>query len=177
MPVAHQQILVAIEVHIQEGGAPGPVGRRHARVVRDLGIGAIPSVEKQDVAPDSRSLGVGLQGVLHRRERRVQLCHAEGMNGAEHVRDEEVLATVTVEVRGHREEAGATQRLPSHQLKPPSAVVQPESIRGLEIVADVNVGKAILVEVPDAHRQTEIPQRRGQRRAALKPEGASSSSK
>ena len=68
------------------------------------------------------------------------------------------------EVRPHRGVGHRTHRLRAGLAKPPGAVVEPEPIRRLEIVADVNIHKAVAVDVAHLHAQAEV-ERLGERLA------------
>ena len=49
MPVGHEDVLPAVEIHVEEHRAPRPPARRHARVLRGLGERPITTIDVQRV--------------------------------------------------------------------------------------------------------------------------------
>src|SRR5438045_6109918 len=46
---ANEQVLVAVQIHIQKHGRPGPIGRGKSGIKGNRSEGSIPTVEKQRV--------------------------------------------------------------------------------------------------------------------------------
>ena len=88
---------------------------------------------------------------------------------AHHFDHKEIQVSVAVDVSKidtHRGEGLMAHRQSGQQTKVPGAVVNPNAIHGLEIVAHVNVGEPVLVDVAHLDAQTEVP-RRGKRFAVV----------
>ena len=84
MAVGDEQVLVAVQVHIQEGHAPGPIGGIQAGIVGNLGVGAVAAVELEGIAAGL----LAVQGLAHLRRRGVgnpQLRHSQTMETTQHV--------------------------------------------------------------------------------------------
>ncbi len=60
------------------------------------------------------------------------------------------------EIRPHRGVGHRAHRLRASLAKLPGTVIKPEPIRRLEIVADVNIHKAVGVDVAYLHAQAEV---------------------
>ena len=76
------------------------------------------------------------------------------MRGAHHVSDEKVVVPVAVdvgEVHRHREVAAVAQRHLADEPEFAIAQIDPKPVRRLEVVANVNVRPAVLVDIADHH--------------------------
>src|SRR5512140_2397953 len=84
------------------------------------------------------------------------------MKPADHVSDEEIIQAVSVyirEIRRHRKMRSAADRLPRNRAKPALTITQPEPVRVLEVVADVDVGISVLIDIADHYREAQVPGR------------------
>ena len=109
-----------------------------------------------------------MRAVLDRADRgshgylRELLALAQPQIAAEHIDHEKVQAPVTIDVgKIHPHGAGAHVAQGQARREPETAfaVVEPKAVRGPEIVAHVEIGKAIIVEVPESGRQAPIQRR------------------
>ena len=97
------------------------------------------------------------------------------MVAAQHVQHHEVIEAVAVdvgEIDAHREEAALAHGQPRERLKMAATLVDPNPVHGIEIVANVEVGKTVAVQVAEHHRQSPVIGRRGQGPPVLIQEGA-----
>ena len=157
--VAGQQVLVAVEVHVQEYRAPGPAGGRHPGGQGRLGVGAVPPGQVEGVAvvagpPPGRQDGGG-PGVLLD-----QLGHPPCVLPAHHVQHHDVLVAVVVqvgEVHPHGGAAGVAQHPGRGLPEGSSAAVDPDAVGRGVVVAHVEVGKPVVVQVGEGGGQAPVP--------------------
>ena len=169
MPAHRDQVLESVEVHVEEGRTPGPVGRGDAGEVGDLGPRPIAAPQVQHVAHplrpragETHRLGQGRM----RRDHRLPF----GERRAQHVDGEEVDRSVAVhvtEVDRHAGVARGGQRPGRYETEVASAVVDPELVGVLEVVADVEIGGAVAIHIVEARRQREEVGLGGERHARL----------
>ena len=156
-----QQVFPAVEIHIEEGRRPGPIGGRHARELGYLGPGAVAPAELKGVAGH---LGAELRAfnrpAHHPVERVGSLTRPIVAPGAEHLGDEEIVVAVTVDVgrvHGHRRQGLVAQGEVGGRLES-LATVEPQPVGPVdEIIAHVQVRLMVAVEVAEHHRQTPVP--------------------
>src|SRR5439155_18385098 len=89
---------------------------------------------------------------------------------AKHVEDKEIVETVAIEigeVDPHGKPRGLAESKPRYRAEFARALVDPDSIGGKEIVAHINVGQAVAVDVPEHCRETPIVRRLRQRFAVF----------
>ena len=175
--VGDEQVLPAVQVHVEEGGAPRPVGRRHAGERRDVGVGAVAAREVQRVARDFRAeLRVGDRPGQDAVQGERPLPCARLPARAEHLGDEEVVEAVAVDVRGvdrHRRQTVMAEGGPRRGLEALAALVQPDAVRPIdEVVADVEVRQSVAVQVAEHRGQAPIRRCFLQRVAVLVEEHA-----
>src|SRR4051812_3330545 len=87
---------------------------------------------------------------------RADLRHAEFMKAAEHVPNEKVVASIPIDIRkvdAHREVTGGANGQIGQSAEVALPIVNPDSIRGLKIVADVKVRVAVAVDVTEHRRE------------------------
>ena len=126
VPRGDEQVFVAVEIHVEELGAPGPVGSLDPGVARELREGAVAAVPEKRVALPLGSV-IDLPDQLGQGRVRRDLGLA-ARAAAQHIRDEDVHVPVPVdvgEIHCHRGVAGVTERKPRRGAKRPPAVVQP----------------------------------------------------
>ena len=112
----------------------------------------------QHVAHPLRPFAGEAHRLLQRCVRR-DIALTSGERGREHVGGEDVDVPIAVdvgEVDGHAGIAGDAQRHLRRELKVALAVVEPELVRILEIVADIEIGRAIAVHIVEARRECEV---------------------
>ena len=81
---------------------------------------------------------------------------------AEHVTDKEIVKTITVNVckiNSHGVMAGAADSQLRESAEMAPAIVDPDSIRTLKIVADIDVWKSVAVHVAEHDGEAQIPRR------------------
>ena len=158
LPGGDQQVGEPIEIHVEEGRRPGPVGGRDPRHGRHLREGAVGSLEEERVR-----VVLGLRPRIGRidghRGRSVQQGQPTHRIRTEHVEHREIPPPVLVEVgevHAHREEAGVPQESGRGLAEPDLpglALVEPQPVGRLEVVADVEVGFSVTIEVAELGRQ------------------------
>ena len=98
-----------------------------------------------------------------RRER--EIAHLElafRVAAAKHVQHDEFVPAVPIQVRKvdpHRKHARPAQRQPVHGAKLSFAIVDPDTIFAGKIVAEINVRRAVVVDVAKHHRQSPVVRR------------------
>ena len=155
--VDYQQVLEAVEIDVEEGRSPRPVGGRHAREIGHLGPGAVSSRQLQRIPHPLTPVGrqpyaLGQRGM----GRDLALACLE--RRAEHVGREQVRVPIAVhvcEVDRHAGIARFAHRKGRNKPEVSLAVVEPELVGIFEVVADVEVGRAVAVHVVEARRQRE----------------------
>ncbi len=151
MRVGDEQILEAVEIHIQEHDGPCPVGGGDAGNGRDVRIGSVATVDLESVLAGLPSVP-GLTAFSRGRIRGAALAQAKFMHPAEHVAHEDVVEAIAINVReidAHRELAGRANPLIRERSKAARSIIDPDAIRGLEVVAHVNVRRAVAVDVAE----------------------------
>ena len=149
-----QQILVAIQIDIEENRRPGPFRGSSATQTGDLGIGPVTAIQEQGVPRVLRAVFDFADGQI-KAGQIADLVVALLMVGTQHVQDEEVVKTVAIDV-GKIDAHGKNTRVAQGQAGngPKSALagVDPDAVGRLEIVADINIGSAIAIQVSEHHR-------------------------
>ena len=157
MPVRDQDVLPAVEVHVEEHRAPRPSARLHAGRHPHLGEGAVPTIHEQHV-PLLLQLRLGVAGHLGqcrvRGDLRLQPMRVVG----EHVHHEEVGTSVAIhipDVDAHRGVAHLPARGPVGEPEVTTPIVHPERVDVLEVVRDVEVGCAVAVQIAERRAECE----------------------
>ena len=151
--VGDQQILEAVEIHVEKGCPPGPLCGSDAAEVGGVHVAVVAAVHEECVAVDDRPV----DELVDRFGERIghdDLHHLEHVRWTHHVGDEKVVVPVAVdvcEVHRHRKVAAVAHRQLVDKLEFSAALIDPKPIRSLEIVANVDVRPAVLVHVAD-HR-------------------------
>ncbi len=172
--VGDQEVLVPVQVDVEEGRGPGPVRRVDAGVPGHLREAAVPPVEEEGVP-----LHLGpVPGDARRapvRPPEGDLEEAPPEVAALHLGGEGVDVAVPVDV-GEVHRHGGVRRLPEgvarRRPEGPVALVDPEPVRVVEVVADVQVRAPVAVHVVEARRQAEVRDGLLQGAAVLVAEGA-----
>ena len=109
VPVHGEQVLVAVEVHVEERRRPGPVGRFHARELPHLGPRGVAARELQHVPHPLRAHLRPPHRLGQRRVRRDPRL-TPGERRAQHVGGEDVHQAVAVHVAEVHRHAGVAGR-------------------------------------------------------------------
>ena len=163
--IGEQQVFVAIEVDIEEQGGPSPVGGR--QTCHPSHVGKVPAR-----TPQEESVSVELRprlGEIQLSQRGTipnQLGHPKPVFPGQHVDDEEIVVSVPVdvgEINPHGRATGMAQlqRLQFPKLTP--ALIDPNAVRRGVVVADIEIGCSVTVDVAKHHGQTPISIRRQRR--------------
>src|SRR5262249_37981932 len=127
----------------------------------DFGVGTVAPVPEQRVARDLQAI-VKKAGIWELRLKAGDLAHPVRVLAAAHLDHKKVQMPVAIQI-GKVHSHGSVALLAHCQLrkqpKPAATVVDPDAVHGLKIVADIDVRKPVLVDVPDLHAQSEIPRR------------------
>src|SRR5437660_12517153 len=95
-----QQVLIAIQVHIQENGAPGPVAERQTTELGDLRVGAIAAVQLERVPPDFRTkIWIGEGQVPFLSDQVFAVAVSRLIVAVQHCSDKEFSVTATTYLR------------------------------------------------------------------------------
>ena len=159
--IGDQHVFPAVEVHVEEQRVPGPVRSVEAGVVRNFRVRAVTPIQVKRVPPDLRPV-VNQSGRMWRRVGEAHLPHAQLVEATEHVAHEEVIEPVVVDVGegdAHGEHAGGTERQLADFLEAAGAIVDPDAVRRLKIVALVNVRIAVLIKVAEHRGQRHVERR------------------
>ena len=143
------EIVVAVEVNIHKYRRPRPLRCREVGVETDLGVGAVAVVKVNGVIAVLRPIVVHAKMQL-RRLAVAQLCVAQDMLAAKHVDDDEIIVAIPIEVGEidpHREVATLADGQAINFLENPVALVDPDSVGRLEVVANVEIGAAVPIHV------------------------------
>jgi len=164
-PVSDQDVLESVQIDIEENRQPGPIGCDDTGIMGDLSERVVAPVHKQRVAPD---LGPVLDPARFGDQRpdADHLPHAKPVVAAHHLGRDKIQEPVAVdigEIDTHRGEALLAHRQARQGAEAPGAVVDPDPVNRLEIVADVDVRRAVAVQIPHLRRQTEVQRRRSGR--------------
>ena len=166
----HEDVEAAVVVEIAEAGGPGPAGGVHAGEVGGLGEAVGAGVEVDGVP---HVLGHELGDAFHLPEAAADLLHARHelrVVAVAHVGDEKIDEAVVVEVTGvgaHREVGDVREALIDDIGEGAVAVVEVEAVGRLEIIGDIDVRPAVVIDVepergvalrqtPDAGRLRDI---------------------
>ena len=165
MPVHDQHVFPPVQVHIEECSGPGPFGSGQAGQVSDFRIRAISPVEKQSIPHVLRPVRnfPDLQDRVHAV---AHLRHALDVVPAEHIQHQEIIVPIPINVgkiHAHGKQAALALRQSRQGPKLHPALVQPDPVLLIEVVADVNIRQTVLIDVPNHHRQTPVIQWRRQR--------------
>lgn len=149
--IGDHQVFPSVEIDIEEEGAPGPIGGCYMGEVGDFGIGSVAAGELEGIAADLATIIEHADGLLVL-DALAFLRQPEGMVGAEHIHGQEVVETVPVDIGdigSHGEVAGFSdgERIDFAELA--GAVIQVESIGGKSIVAYIEVGGTVLVDIAE----------------------------
>ncbi len=163
-----EDVLVTVQVHVQEQHVPRPVGGLDSRIGRDLLEGPVAAVPEQRVALPLGAI-VDPRGEFGQGRVRGDLRLA-ARPPAQHVHNQDIDVAVAVhvgEVDRHGGVAGTADGETGHGMESPGPVVQPKQIGILEVIADVEVRRAIAVHVGELGRHPEVFGRRRERLAGL----------
>ena len=158
MTVGDEEVFPSVEVHIEEEGGPRPSARRHSGGQRNLRPGPVTPVPVEAVARNILPGRKDPRRPLHRRHR-TGGAQVLGQLAPMHLHGDKVEIPVAVEVREihpHRRIAHRAQGPGIRCPKTPPAIAKPQAVRGLEVIADVNVRVSVAVDVPHLNRQPEI---------------------
>ena len=149
---------MTIEVDVHEFRTPGPTGGVEASLLRRLRPGAVIVSKQERVSVHlHRDLdGAGWRPDFHQGR---DLRFPEPAREREHVRHEDIGGTVGVDVGegdGHRSMTRFSQRPRTGQPEGSCPVVDPQLGRTLEVVGDVEVRRAVAVEVAEARGQSPL---------------------
>ena len=167
--VHDEEIFVAIEVHVEERGPPRPVRCCHSGKIGNLCPRAVSTRQLECIAHPLAAVS-GEADLLGQRRVRGNLALSGGERGAEHVRREKVDVPVAVHIRKvhrHARVARFPHRERGRQPEIAPAVVDPELVGVLEIVADVQVWCTITIHVVEPRRQREEVRIRRERTAVF----------
>ena len=163
VPGRDEQVLVAVEIHVQELGVPRPVRGLNPGEGCDFREAAVAAVLEERIA---LPLGPVVDPSDQLRQRRVRGdLGLATRSPTQHVRDEDVDLTVAIhigKINRHRGVAGVAEGETGCRAKRPLPVIQPQEVGVLEIVADVQVRCAVTVHVGELGRQGEVFRRRGE---------------
>ena len=158
VPGGGQQVLVAVQIDIHGDGRPGPFGGMQSAVAGNFGVGAVAPVQEKGIAHNlwpivdfADAQGSGLH-VAH-------LGLAALVVPAQHIGEEEIEMAVPVRInKCHRHTGltGVSQCQAPDGLEIALAVVDPDTVRAGEIVADVDVGIAIPIHILEPGSQAPI---------------------
>ena len=158
MSIRDQQILPTIQIDIQKHGRPGPPRGGHAGEAGDLRPGAISAVPIQGVARHIFAVGEVPGNPLDR---------TGGAGGAQvppeipaqHFHGDEFQSAIPVDIRKIHAHRGVTQGRQNQGrslAEMAAAIPQPQPVRRLKIVADIDIRSAVAIDVADLHRQPEV---------------------
>ena len=169
-----EQILVAVQVHIQKDRRPRPIGGGDPRMPGHLAVGPVAPILEQRVPHELRPV----VDQSHRRRLghlRDLLPFAQPMIPAQHVEHEPIHVAVPIvigEIHAHRAGAHIAQ---SELLERPEfalALVDPHPVRCPIVVADVNIRKSVPIQIAESGRQPPIPRGIFEHRTRLIEESA-----
>src|SRR5262249_16402665 len=136
-----QKVFVAVEIDVEKNRRPRPVRGVDLGELRDLGEGAVAAIEKESVAAILRTI-VDLASALRRTVAdEVPVPHL--MRAKEHIDNDKIIEAVAIDVGkvdAHGGEAGFTNASSGHGLKLSVAIVQPNAVGRMIIVANVKIG-------------------------------------
>ena len=157
--IGNQQVFVAVEVDIQEDGAPTPITGREAGTEGCLDIAPSGSSEEEHVPI---KLGPTCQAFPSNRIRRslTQLAQAPLVAGGQEIHYQNVVMAIAVHIRhidAHGVEARVSQCLGRGCAEMTTPIIEPKPIWRGEIVGDVKVRGSVPIEVAEDHRQPPVP--------------------
>ena len=156
-----KQVFVSVQVHVQKNRCPRPLGSLHAAEECDFGVSSVAAIHKKRVVRVLRTV-IDLADTGRIKGKIANLQMALRVVATEHVQDKEFVESIAVEVgeiNPHRKHAGLSQRQFGNRAKPAFAVVDPDAVFGGKIVADINVRRAVAIEVAKHHRQSPVVRR------------------
>src|SRR3954466_8618918 len=92
-----------------------------------------------------------------------------------HIENEEIIEAIAVdigEINAHREEAGLAQSQAIDGAKSAASLVEPDAVGTIKVVADVNIGKTVAIDIANHHGQPPVEERLGQRMSVFVEECA-----
>ena len=150
--VRDEDVLPSVQIDVEEHRGPRPSTCLNAGIQRELGEGSVPAIDEQRI-PLLLQLTLHVARPLEQSRMRRHLgLEAVGVVG-EHVDLEEVGESVAVDVgdvHAHRCIAHLPLRGPRRLPKVAATVVEPEHVRVLEVVGDVQFGCAITIEIDES---------------------------
>jgi hypothetical protein len=147
--VRDEDVLPSVEVHVHEHGRPRPPARLNAGVERRLAERTVAAIDEEGV-PLLLELRLDVSRPLGQRRVRGHLRLQAAGVVAEHVDLEEVGQAIAVhvgDVEPHRRVAHLALCRPAGEPEAPATVVEPELVRVLEVVRQIEVGRAVGVQV------------------------------
>ncbi len=90
------------------------------------------------------------------------LSHAHAAMAAEHIEHENVVVTVAIDVGkidAHGKKSQLAKRQARQRAKSAFALVDPDAVGRVKIIADVEIGKPIAVDIAEHHREPPIKRR------------------
>ena len=147
----NQDVFVTVQIHIQKKRLPGQIRCRHTGEICNFGKGPIAPIMEQCVAHDLRTI-IYLSHIRRAGRLGKHLALAQPQVAAEHIHHHQVQVSRAGKVReihSHRTGARLSKRQFRHRPKMPVPVVDPNSVRCPIIVANIEVWKAIAVEIPE----------------------------
>ena len=167
LSIGDEQVLEPIQVDVQDHRPPGPFAGFHPSLPGDIRPGAIAAVELQDVPLDLGPIRKP-SGLAHHRGHARRLSLPPGPVATEHVHGEEIDMAIAIEIaevdaHGKRGIApqGHYRQFAKAQAMIWSRLVNPDAVRGVQVVADIQVGFPVARHILEARTQTPVP-RRGQ---------------
>ena len=165
--VDYKNVFKAVQIHIEEDRLPRPLGRLDSTETGDLRVRSVTAIPEERIA---RDLGTVLEPSWdgNRRRHRPDLPHPARVLAAHHLDHEKIQPSVAIDVskiNSHRGETLLAHREFGEQTEAASSIVDPDAIHRLEIVAHVDVGETVLVDVTHLHPQSEVP--RGRHRLSI----------
>ena len=151
---------MSIEIEVLKLHSPGPVRVGEARLKGSVCQFAHPVVQIENVVHV-------LAGYCGKQERADGCNLSHGglgavMVGARHVGNEKVGSAIAIEIRDigtHREPRGMGSGLPYDVGESVVAIVAVETVRILEVISNVDIGEAVVVEIPPGDRVSPVPPR------------------
>ena len=164
--VGDEHVLPPVEIDIEKHGGPGPVAGVESGELGDFGEGAVAARELQGVMRDLRARG-------HVQEQRhigigfIALHEPPPVLPAEHVHDKNVVIPIAIHIRdidAHRGERCVAKGLHGRSAESSGAIPEPNAIGRGKVVADVDIGRAVAIEVANHHGESPIARRGSQGR-------------
>ncbi len=165
MTSGDEEVLEAIEIDIEEDGAPGPIAGIHTGEFGDLGPGAVAAIEVEGVARNFGTiLGIalgGAHGLVHPGFREiVAMGLAEARIAREHFDEKEIVVAIAIDVRDihrHRGERDFRDFAQGGLTEGTAATIDPEAVGGMEeVVANEDIGVAVAIDVTNHHGQAPV---------------------